>query len=347
MIWYETKFLRVPIGRQQENLAATALREYIEFRITYAHKLCLLGKQHGPLLYTVTLLPGEKVTLYHSDRYRKITSDQERFSVQSTFFQFLSVVHQARVTSTLDALSDQLASVKGSASVSVGGGLAGVLGLPSGSTSTQTSVTDHNMVQVGFASDLFNQSISQASQLTTAERSLVVSTYEDKETADVTSRTLENANQCRTVTYFVRKIMELYAFSTTVSDVSYRIVLPGLPSDWHSINDLGWLPAQIQTDIKNAMKLLPKIGETVQNPQPVSVPTDGAVYDPELAHCCSCEPEREAAYAIRLEKEKAEALKACLEAQVLQLELERRRLLLQKGELGPFEPPAPASQPAG
>ena len=49
---------------EQPNMAFVAARAYIEFRITYAHKLCLLGKQHGPLLYTVTLLPGEKVTLY-------------------------------------------------------------------------------------------------------------------------------------------------------------------------------------------------------------------------------------------------------------------------------------------
>jgi thermitase len=289
-------------------------------------------------LYTVTLLPGEKVTLYHSDRYRQITSTQERFSVQTTFSQFLSIIHQARVTSTLDALSDRLASVKTSVSGSFGGGLAGLLGLPSGSASTQASVTDHNSVQIGFVSDQFSQSIAQASQLTTAERSLVVSTFEDKESLDVTSRTLQNNNECRTVTYFVRKVVELYAFSTTVSDVSYRIVAPNLPSDWHSINDLAWLQQQIQVEIKNALKLLPKIGDTLQKPQPISVPTDGAVYDPELAHCCSCEPEKEAAITIRLEREKAAALKACLEAQMLEVELQRRRLLLQKGDLAPFEP---------
>jgi hypothetical protein len=347
LIWYETKFFRAPIGKEPQNLAAAFLREYIEFRITYAHKLCLLGKQHGGLLYTVTLLPGEKVTLYHSDRFRRITSDQERFSVQTTFSQFLSIIHQARVTNTIDVLSDKLASVKSGGSVSVGGGLGSLFGLPSGSAASQTSVTDHNMVQVGFVSDQFSQSIAQASQLTSAERSLVVSSYEDKETLDVTSRTLQNNNECRAVTYFVRKIVELYAFSTVVSDISYRIIAPNVPSDWHSINDLGWLPPQIQAEIKNVLKLLPKAGDVVEKPKPISLPTDGSVYDPELAHCCSCEPEREAAITIRLEKEKAEALKACLEAQALDLELKRRRMLLQKGDLAPFDVPStPVSLPA-
>ncbi len=69
-----------------------------------------------------------------------------------------------------------------------------------------------------------------------------------------------------------------------------------------------------------------------------SVPTDGAVYDPELAHCCSCEPAREAAITLRLEKDKAEALKACLQAQLLDLKLQRHRMLLQRGNLAPFEP---------
>ena len=346
LVWYETRFLRVPLGREQQPTAAAFLREYVEFRITYAHRLCLLGKQHGGLLYTVTLLPGEKVTLYHSDRFRQITSVEERFSLQTTFSEYLSIVHEARVTDTLDTLSDKLTSVKTGVAISAGGGLGSLIGLPSGTATKQTSVTDHNLVQSGFVSDQFSQSIAQASQLTHAERSLVVSSYEDKESLDVTARVIQNLNECRAVTYFVRNVVELYAFSTTVFDISYRVIAPNVPPDWHSINDLGWLPPQIQAEIKNALKLLPTVGEVVENPRPISLPTDGAVYDAELAHCGSCEPTREAAIEIRLEKEKAEALKACFEAQLLELELQRRRMLLQKGDLTPFAaPPAPAPLP--
>ena len=170
---------------------------------------------------------------------------------------------------------------------------------------------------------------------------MVVSNYEEKDVANITSRVIQNDNECRAVTYFIRKVVELYTVSTRVSDISYRIIAPNVPPDWHSINDIAWLPQAIQVEIKNELQLLPKVGEVVEKPKPISLPTDGTVYDPELAHCCSCEPERAAAIEIRLEKQKAEALKACLEAQVLQVELERRRLLLQKGELAPFETPAP------
>jgi hypothetical protein len=352
LIWYETKFFRAPLRDDSNNpssVFSAFLREYIEFRITYEHKLCLLGKQHGPLLYTVTLLPGEKVTIYHSDRYRRVTSEQERYSVQTTFMQFLSVIHEARVTSTLDTLNERLTSSKSSSSGSSGGGFfLGLFGFGGGnSDSRQTSVTDHTMLRVGFVSDQFNQSVVQASQLTHAERSLVVSTYEDKETLDITSRSLQNSNECRAVTYFVRQVIELYAFSTTVSDISYRIIAPNVPPEWHSANDLGWLPLQIQEQIRNVLRLLPRVGDVTEKPKPISLPTDGAVYDPELAHCCSCEPEREAAIAIRLEKQKAEALMACLEAQVLEVELQRRRMLLQKGELAPFDAPVTPIAPLG
>src|SRR6185295_10337689 len=112
--WYENKLFKVPLLRdgKANAIAFVPATNYIEFRVTYEHRLCLLGKQHGPLLFTTTLLPGETLKLYHSDRYRRITSTQQRFSVQTTFMQFLSVVHEARVSNQLDVLSDRLSSSK-------------------------------------------------------------------------------------------------------------------------------------------------------------------------------------------------------------------------------------------
>jgi thermitase len=259
--------------------------------------------------------------------------------VQTTFVQFLSIVHEARVTGTLDTLSDRLTSSKSRASGSSEGGFfIGLFGFGGSSSDlSQSSVTNHNMMRVNFISDQFNQSVILASQLTHAERSLVISTFEDKETQDLTSRNLHNDNTCRAVNYFVRQVVELYAVSTMISEISYRIIAPNLPTEWHSLDDIGWAPKQIQNEIRNLLRLLPRVGEITERAKPISLPTDGVVYDPELAHCCSCEPEREAAIAIQLEKQKAESLKACLEAQILELELQRRRMLLQRGELDTFD----------
>lgn len=341
LIWYEDRLLRLPLGRGKDlAVGAAGLREYMEFDVMYEHRMCVLGKQHGALLFTQTLLPGEKTTLYHSDRYRRVASQQDQYSVQTTFMQFLSAVHQARTTMSLDAMSDMLVRVEGSASASVGGGLASLIGLPSGSATTQSVVSDHNTLQVGSVSDQFQQSVVQATQLTHSERSVIVSNYEDQEAVNVTARELHNDNECRAVTYFVRKVVELYAMSTRVARISFRIVAPNVAPEWHNAGDLASVPANLRAGIQAALASLPKVGEIVERSTPISLPTDGTVYDPELAHCCSCEPEREAAIAIRLERHKADALKACLEAQMLEVELERRRLLLKKGELEPFEAPA-------
>jgi hypothetical protein len=48
-------------------------RGFVIVNVTYTYTFCLVGKQHGGLAYTLTLLPGEKMTLYHSDRYRRTT----------------------------------------------------------------------------------------------------------------------------------------------------------------------------------------------------------------------------------------------------------------------------------
>ncbi|HET9345037.1 MAG TPA: hypothetical protein VFO05_04975 [Candidatus Limnocylindrales bacterium] len=334
LFYYDTRILRRPIDREQVPPGVMdRLQPSIEFRITYEHRICRKGKQHGPLLYTVTLLPGEKVNLYHSERYRRTTSETERFSVATTFMQFTSAIHQSRVTNSFSALNDALVSVKTGTSVSVGGGLAGFLGAPSGSTSTTANFTNHNQVSVGFASEQFNQSVSQASMLTHAERSVVVSTFEDQETADVTVRTIQNDNACRAVTYFVRQIVELYTVTTIVYEIQFRIVAPGMSAEWQPLDAIAELPPAVQKAVKDEIAQLPKQGESIVRPRPVSIPTDGTVYDPELANCCSCEPQ--AAHRVELED------------QLLALEVERRKLLLAGGTLDPFEPaPAEATVPA-
>ncbi len=337
----ETRCLCVPIQRDCECPGTTipAGKGTIELRVMYEHRLCLAGKQHGPLLFTQTLLPGEKVTLVHHERYRRVTGETDRFSVQTTFLQFLSAVHQARAAGGLALLSERLASARGSAAAAVGGGLAGLLG----SASTEVRVTDPHQLRIGAIAEAFHRSATQAAQLTGAERSIVITSHDDKDTSG-TARTLHNPNDCRAVTYFIRQVMELLALTTRVCEISFRVLAPGLPPHWHSIEDMAGMPRSIpeeiweetREEIEQVVRHLPRCGETVGHPRRIALPTDGAVYDPELARCCSCEPERAAALAIPLEQQKAEALQACLEVQAFEVELERRRLLLQKGDLAPF-----------
>jgi thermitase len=331
VVFGETRWLCVPLRRDGEP-AETA----IEIRVTYEHTLCLAGKQHGPLLFTQTVLPGEKVALVHHERYRRITGDAERFSVQTTFLQFLSAVHQAKAAGTLELLAERLATARGNTSAAVGGGLAGLLGLPGRGASTESRVTEHRELQVGAVSEAFHRSAMESAQLTGAERSIVITGQEDQETATGIARTLCNDNDCRAVTYFVRQVMELWSMTTRVCEIKFRVCASGFTPEWRSIEDIRELPRPILDQLEHVLKHLPRPGESTRHRECISVPTDGCVFDPELSCCYSCEPERRAGIEIQLEKQKAEALQACLEAQALELELERRRLLLERGELAPF-----------
>lgn len=329
----ETRCLCVPI--KECECPGMIVKGTIEIAVEFEHKLCLGGKQQGPLLFTQTLLPGEKVTLFHHERYRRVTGEAERFSAQTTFLQFLSAVHQANTAGSLELLGDRLATVRGGTAAAVGGGLAGLLGTR-GRASTESRITDHRELRVGAVSEAFQRSAAQSAQLTGAERSILITGQEDKETASGIARTLCNDNDCRAVTYFVRRVMELWSVSTRVCEVKFRVCAPGFPLEWRSIEDIGSLPRPILDQLEHVLKHLPRPGERTRHRECISLPTDGCVFDPELASCCSCEPERSTALAIQLEKQKAEARRACLEAQALELELERRRLLLERGELAPF-----------
>jgi hypothetical protein len=331
----ETLCLCVPIVRDCECPETTirAGKGSIEFCITFEHKLCLAGKQQGPLLFTQTLLPGEKVTLFHHERYRRITGEADRFSVQTTFLQFLSAVRQAKAAGGLELLCDRLTTSRGNVSAAVGGGLAGLLG---GSASTEVRVTNPHQLRVGTVSEAFHRSAMQSAQMTHAERSIVITNQADKESESATARTLCNDNACRAVTYFARQVMELLCVTTRVCEITFRVLAPGISPERRSIQDIGSLPKPIQEEILQVLKHLPKPGETCEHPKLIALATDGVVFDPELACCSSCEPEREAALAIQLEKQKAESLQACLEVQALELELERRRRLLDRGDLSPF-----------
>ena len=119
----ETKTLRLPIVGSPTT--GDFGRGVITINVTYTHTFCLVAKQRGGLAYTLTLLPNEKMTLYQSDRYRRTTSETERFSVQTTFSQFVSAVHQQQTSSDSSALLQVLNSQTQSSSAGGGGGSSG------------------------------------------------------------------------------------------------------------------------------------------------------------------------------------------------------------------------------
>jgi thermitase len=84
-----------------------------------------------------------------------------------------------------------------------------------------------------------------------------------------------------------------------------------------------------------AIERVGRVGQSILSDREITVPTDGTLYEAELAHCSSCEPEKEREHAIALQRAQAE-----LES--LQAETQRRQALLAAGKLDPFEPSLPS-----
>jgi len=339
VVFTDTKTQIYPLAGKSP--AGDVGRGVVVVTVTYAHRLCLTAKQHGPLAYTLTLLPGEKMTLYQSDRFRRTTSETERFSVQSTFYQFVSALYQQQNTSDSSFLSQVLNSQSQSAtkSSSAGGGLLGLFGLSeSGASSSASGSSSAVDFSTQSSSDRFLSLVHQASQYTDLQRSITISSYEDTESVSTTQRTLVNNNQCYAVNYFVRKVLDVYVLTTFVTSITFQVKAGNYTSPVLTPAQVGMLPNPYQAPVKAILQGLPAVGDEVQQPTVITVPTDGVVYDPELAHCCAQDPALEQQVMIRLEREQAEAQKVGLEIQLMALEVQRRQALLAAGTLTPFEP---------
>lgn len=316
-------------------------RGTITVHVSYAHRLCLVGKQHGALAYTLTLLPGETMTLYQSDRHRRTTSETARFSSQTSFSQFVSAVYQQNTSQDSSVLVQLLNNQSQSSTSSVSGGISiplfGGVGGSSGSSKASSS-SAATTISAWASSDQFLSVSHQASQYTEMQRSITISSFEDSESVSTTQRNLVNPNACYAVNYFVRRVMDVYTLTTTVTAVTFVVQAANYVSPELTGAQIGQLPAQFRGAVTARLKGLPTVGEVVEQPTPLTVPTDGVVYDPELTHCCVQDPELEEAGKIRLEREQAEAQKLGLEVQLMALEVQRRQALLAAGNLDPFEP---------
>src|ERR1700722_20914747 len=163
----ETKTSTVTLVNDSKT--ADFARGFVTINVTYAHTLCLIGKQHGGLAYTLTLLPGEKTTLYQSDRYRRTTSETARYSVQTTFAQFVSALYQQQNSSD-SSLLVQVLNNQAQSSGSAGGGF-NPFTLSIGGGSSSSSLSSSSAGDLSTQSSA-NQFLSLAQQYTDLQRSI-------------------------------------------------------------------------------------------------------------------------------------------------------------------------------
>lgn len=310
----------------------------IQFEVVYEFSLCLMGKQPGKLLYTTSLIPQEELKIYISDRFRKTTEATACVSVHSTFRNSVSALHESMQSGSFSSYSENLNKSSESS-----GSSASFLGLIGGSKSEGSSSSSQNIQSLQSASQNFQQTLVAASQSVEAQRSLVVSSYEDTEHLQITSRTLKNYNNCHAVTYYVRQVNEAYEFTAKISSIRWRIIesrLANIVSDWQSVDDIDKVQnEELKKLIQDFVDEIQKGNDERRSERCFTLPTDGTMLETELAYCSSCDDERMYELELQNARTKAETKKLMMEAELMQLEIERRKKLLDAGDLNLFDQP--------
>jgi thermitase len=282
-----------------------------------------MGRKQGPIVHSLTLLPQEQVKIYEYDRFARATSTTTRVSQRTSFYTFVSRVSErvAETKSSAGSASSKVASSVHSTDDSID------LGLYSSSSSaaSSSSVAASGHFDVDSVFESFNHVAETASLAVESERSVVVSSFSERESGDSSVRTLRNDNHCRAVTYFIRRVFEVYCLTTKLAGIEVQIGDQWV--DWAA------LPAALKQQLSQELAGL-KPGIFSQQSNEIALPTDGLLYEAELAHCSSCEPEAEQRH--RLELKRLE-----LEVELLARENDRRKALVAAGTLTPFEPCCP------
>jgi thermitase len=306
--------------------AAELSRDHIRIRARFEHALCPMGRKQGPIVHSMTLLPQEQLKISEYDRFRRSTSIESRVSQRTSLYAFVSRVAQ-KFADTKTSTGTSFSTTSSSADGGSGGLDLGIFSIGgSAASSSSTSVAGH--FNVDAVSDSFNQLVQTASQAVESERSIVVSSFTETETDNSSIRTLRNDNRCRAVTYFIRRVFEIYCLTTRLVGIEVQV-----GDNWV---DVAALPPAVRDFVLKELGAI-KIGVFASKTEEVALPTDGLLFEAELAHCSSCEPELEKLHALELKK-------AELELELLARENERRKALLTAGTLTPFVPCCPPAE---
>jgi thermitase len=127
------------------------------------------------------------------------------------------------------------------------------------------------------------------------------------------------------VTYFIRRVFEVYCLSTRL--VAIEVEIGG---NWIDIKAVS---SALQSAILKVLGPV-VVGQVSERSTEIAIPTDGLLFEAELAHCSSCEPEEERRIELELKKLK-------LEVELLERENERRKSRIASGELSEFNPVLP------
>lgn len=236
----------------------------VEIVLYFQFKRCSGDLVLGDPIYSTTLLPGEKVRLYTSDRHSRWSYDSESglsYRHETTSEESFYTAGMARAVSDLTVNQSGVSSSSFEESWSEGGAGAdiNILGLIKIGGGAYGGSYDAESTMA------FSQSLSQHAEAASAyvaasvraKSSTAVGEVERRSHAEgeseahyeASTRIFQNPNQCRAVTYIFHKINKIQNLSFSLKAISRRVVDPVAPTGAYQI---------IPEDIKGSIKIIPQ-----------------------------------------------------------------------------------------
>lgn len=214
----------------------------VEVKLHFHLKRCRGPLALGDLLYTTTLLPGEKVRLFTSDRRSKFTFDTEsKFGYRNSQSSEESFFMQQMSDSLFDVNSRDTAHSSNQSHSHVDGKAdAGVNLFGLGGSASMSGNFDSNSVSdfLGEHSQ-HAQSSSRAAEMGVRKAASVSigeaqsRTHTESESQDhyeSASREFQNNNDCHAVTFFFYQINKTQTISYTLESIDLRVMMDTDPA---------------------------------------------------------------------------------------------------------------------
>ena len=215
----------------------------VEVKLHFQLKRCRGPLALGDLLYTTTLLPGEKVRLFTSDRRSKFTFDSEskfgyrnsQSSEESFFMQQMSdSLFDINSRDTAHSSNQSQSHVDGKADAGVNifglGGSASMSGnYDSGSVSDFLGEHSQHAQSSAKASEM---GVRKAASVSIGEsESRTHTETESQDHYESASREFQNNNDCHAVTFFFYQINKTQTISYTLESVDLRAMMDTDPAN--------------------------------------------------------------------------------------------------------------------
>jgi len=221
-------------------------QQFVPVEVTLNFRLtrCSGPLSLGDLMYSTTLLPGEKVQLYSSDRHSRFSFDSETklsYHTETTSEESYYAAGMAYGMSNLNVLDTSKASSSFSSSSVSGGGGAGIdLGFFSiGGSAAAGSYDANSTSSLAHSLSQHSQSLQQHMEVSTRAAAstsvgeVATRTHQQGESEDQyesASRTFSNPNHCHAVTFLFYRINKCQTVKFELVSIDRRVDDPLAPT---------------------------------------------------------------------------------------------------------------------